>query len=137
MTIRRIKIIVVIAAAFCLLSISGPLGFLAAASAASPTTGNNSSPNCSDRSDSGIEKCLKTNPIVHDLNLIVGFLSALFGVIVVGSLIFAGIQYTTAGADASRVSAAKKRITNSLIALVAFICIVAFLQWIIPGGVLN
>lgn len=92
---------------------------------------------CTNSSTSGIQNCLKTNPIVHDLNLIVGFLSALFGVIVVGSLIFAGIQYTTAGADAGRVSAAKKRITNSLIALVAFICIVAFLQWIIPGGVLN
>jgi len=95
------------------------------------------SSNCTNSTTSGIQTCLKNNPIVHDLNLIVGFFSALFGVVVVGSLIFAGIQYATAGADSSRVSAAKKRITNSLIALIAYICIVAFLQWIIPGGVLN
>jgi hypothetical protein len=92
--------------------------------------------NCTDKTQAGLQKCLQDNPIVHDLNLAVSFLSAIVGVVIVGSLIYAGIQYTLAGENAQAVGAAKQRIIKTLVALVSFISIFAFLQWIIPGGVL-
>lgn len=78
---------------------------------------------------------LDSNPIVKDLKLLINLLSAGVAVIVVISLIFAGIQYTTSGGDAQKVAAAKSRIYNSVFALVAFLFLYAFLQWLVPGGV--
>ncbi len=83
------------------------------------------------------QKCLQDNPIVKDLNTIVNFLSGLVGGVVVGVIILGGIQYSMAGDKAEAVSAAKKRITNGVLALVAFLFIFAFLQWLIPGGVFG
>ncbi|OVE79236.1 hypothetical protein BVY00_00985 [bacterium G20] len=83
------------------------------------------------------EQCLKQSPIVHDLNIVVDFLSGLVGVVVLGVIILGGIQFATAGDKAEAVSAAKKRITNGVIALVAFLFIFAFLQWLIPGGIFG
>lgn len=83
------------------------------------------------------EDCLQKNPIVNDLNIIVGFLSGLVGVIVVGVIILGGIQYIAAGDKADAVSAAKKRIVNGVIALAAFLFVFAFLQWLIPGGLFK
>jgi hypothetical protein len=84
-----------------------------------------------------LNACVKSNPIVKDLNSIVNVLSGLVGVVVVGVIILGGIQYSMAGDKAEAVSAAKKRITNGLIALLAFMFIFAFLQWLIPGGVFK
>ena len=39
--------------------------------------------------------------------------------------------------DPNHVAEAKKRISNALLALVAWLLIYAFLQWIIPGGLLS
>lgn len=78
-----------------------------------------------------------TNPIVKDLNDIVKVLSGLVGVVVVGMIILGGIQYSMAGDKAEAVSAAKKRIINGVTALVAFLFIFAFLQWLIPGGIFK
>ena len=81
------------------------------------------------------------NPIVNDINLVVTFLSAAVGVVILGSLIWGGIQYMTAGSDVgqqgkpSQVAAAKHRITNSLIALLVYLLTFSFLQWLVPGGI--
>ncbi len=83
------------------------------------------------------DTCLQKNPIVKDLNTIVNFLSALVGVVVVGVIILGGIQFATAGDKAEAVSAAKTRIVNGVIALVAYLFIFAFLQWLIPGGLFR
>jgi flagellar basal body-associated protein FliL len=83
-----------------------------------------------------LSNCLKKNPIVNDLNIAVNFLSAGAGIIIIGSIIVAGIQYSFAGSNANEVSAAKNRIRDALIALFAFFFIWGFLQWLIPGGVL-
>ncbi len=83
------------------------------------------------------QQCLKQSALVQDLNTIVNFLSGLVGVVVVGVIILGGIQYSMAGDKAEAVSAAKKRITNGLIALLAFLFIFAFLQWLIPGGIFS
>lgn len=70
------------------------------------------------------------------LVLFINALSAMVGVVVVGMIIMGGIQYAMSADDPQKVSAAKDRIRNAIIALVAFIFTYAFLQWIVPGGVL-
>lgn len=80
---------------------------------------------------------LKNNPIVKDLNVVVNFLSAAVGIVVVGMLITAGIQYSMAGGSSDAVSKAKGRITNALLALAVYLLLFGFLQWIVPGGLFN
>lgn len=80
---------------------------------------------------------LKTNPIVVDINDFVKFLAAVVGIAVVGSIILGGIQYSSAGDNPQAVVAAKKRITDGLLALLAFLLTFAFLEWLIPGGVFS
>ena len=65
---------------------------------------------------------------------VVAAMSALVGIFVAGSFIFAGIQYSTAGGDSGKVSAARQRILKALVALVAFIFFYAFIRWILPGA---
>lgn len=74
--------------------------------------------------------------IIKYLVIFINVLAALAGVIMVGSLVFAGIQYAASADDPNIISAAKKRIRDTIIALAAFIFMYSFLQWIIPGGVL-
>jgi hypothetical protein len=90
---------------------------------------------CSNSSNAGIQSCVKNNQIVKDINAIVNFLSAGVGIVVIGSLIVGGIQYSLAGDNATALQAAKKRITDAMIALIVFIFIFAFLQWLLPGGI--
>lgn len=80
------------------------------------------------------DECLKQTPIVTNLNNIIKFMSAGIGIVVIAVIIIGGIQYTLAGDNASAITAAKQRIINGLIALVAFIFMFALLQWLIPGG---
>jgi hypothetical protein len=47
----------------------------------------------------------------------------------------AGVQYTTSRDNPQAVQAAKQKIWNVLIGLLAFFFLYAFVQWIIPGGV--
>lgn len=75
--------------------------------------------------------------IVTYLIAFINVLSAMVAIVVVGSIIVGGIQYTTAADDPQKVSAAKMRIYNSILAFLFFIFMYAFLQWIVPGGVLN
>ncbi len=50
-------------------------------------------------------------------------------------LIIGAIQYSASGGDPNGVKAAKTKITNVLIGIVAYIFLYSFLQWLIPGGV--
>lgn len=67
----------------------------------------------------------------------VNVLSSMVALVVVASIIWAGIQYTSSEGDPQKVAKAKSRITNSIIAFLVFILLYAFLQFIIPGGLLN
>ena len=78
------------------------------------------------------EKCGITRYIVLFINV----LSAALGVIVTGVIIVAGIQYSASGSNPQATAAAKKRIPNAVLALVFFVAMYGFLQWIVPGGVL-
>jgi hypothetical protein len=51
-------------------------------------------------------------------------------------LVVAGIQYITSLANPTSVAAAKKRITNAIIALVMWLMMFAALQFLMPGGIL-
>jgi hypothetical protein len=87
-----------------------------------PVTGGN----CSD-----LSKC---DVIQHYINPFVNFLAALVGVAVVVSLIIGGIQYGSSAGDPSKVTAAKNRMRNALLALVTFLFLYALLNFLIPGG---
>lgn len=63
-------------------------------------------------------------------------LTGLMGVVVAISIIVAGIQYGSAASDPGKVVAAKKRLTAAILALLSYLFMFAFLQWLLPGGIL-
>ncbi len=76
------------------------------------------------------------NPIVSYLTAIVNFLSMGVGIVIIGSVMVGGIQYMTAGGNPQSTQAAIGRITNALIALITFIFLFAFFNWLMPSGML-
>jgi hypothetical protein len=84
-----------------------------------------------------IQKCVSDNRIIKDLQAILNALTAGVAVIIVIMIIIGGIQYMTAGESPEAVNKAKQRIMNALIALLAFIFLGAFLQWLVPGGIFD
>lgn len=61
-------------------------------------------------------------------------LTALVGIAAVASIIVAGIQYASSADDAGAVTKAKQRIFNTILGLVAYIFLLAFLNYLVPGG---
>jgi len=82
-----------------------------------------------------LARCVRKNPITQWIVFATNTLSAGAGVIIVLMVVIGGIQYSTAGANPQAVNAAKGKIVNALIALLALTFLYAFLQWLIPGGV--
>lgn len=68
---------------------------------------------------------------------ITNFLSAGVGMVIVASIIVGGITMSTAHGNPDQFAKGRSRILNSLIGLVVFIFGAAFLQYIIPGGMLD
>ncbi len=68
------------------------------------------------------------NPVINALGIIVVLA-------VVISIVIGGIQYTTSADQPGAVQAARQRIINAVLALLAFTFLWSFLQWIIPGGI--
>ncbi len=71
------------------------------------------------------------------LQTAVNLLTALAGLAITGSVIFAGIQYSAAGGNPQATSKAKTRIINSFVALLALVFLFAFFQWLVPGGIFG
>jgi hypothetical protein len=63
--------------------------------------------------------------------------TAAFGIIAVISLILGGITYASSAGDPQKVAAGKKRIFNTIVAIVAYFFLYGFLQFLIPGGLFN
>jgi len=80
----------------------------------------------------GGKNCISTNLRKITEAAIIGV-----GVIITVMIVIAGIQYMTARDNAQAVQAAKSKIMNAFIALVAFIFLYAFLQWLVPGGLFS
>lgn len=79
----------------------------------------------------------KGNPIADMTFAIIRFLSAGVGLVIIGSVIVAGIQYSASNGDPQAASKAKARISSTLIALLIFIFSYALLNYLTPGGFLN
>jgi hypothetical protein len=73
------------------------------------------------------------NPILDMSFAIIRLLSDGVGIVVIASVVVAGIQFTTARNDPQNVANATNRIRASLIALLIFIFAYAILNYIIPG----
>lgn len=71
------------------------------------------------------------------VNPFINLLSVTFGLIAVISIIMGGMQYAASTGDSQKVTQAKQRITNTLIAVVAYFFLYGFLQFLIPGGLFN
>lgn len=71
------------------------------------------------------------------LNKAIDLASALVGLTVVISIIMGAIQFSASGGDPQKATNARNRIRNSVIALVAFLLLYSFLQFLIPGGLLH
>ena len=76
------------------------------------------------------------NPIVLGIIFFINVISALIGFGAVLMIVVAGIQYSAAGDNAQSIQSAKKKITNVLIGLAAYIAFYSILNWLVPGGVL-
>jgi hypothetical protein len=71
------------------------------------------------------------------INPAINTLSACFGVIAVISIIIGGINYSTSEGDPQKTSRAKNRIFNTIIAVIAYMFLYAFIQFLVPGGVFE
>lgn len=69
------------------------------------------------------------------LNPAIQLLAVCVGLIVVIALVYGGIEYITSAGDPQKAANAKKRIMSALIGFVAFLLLYAFLQFIVPGGI--
>jgi hypothetical protein len=78
----------------------------------------------------------KCDLIDNYINPLIDLLAALVGVAVVISLVIGGIQYGSSGGDSQKVTAAKNRIRNAIIALITFVFLYTMLNFLIPGGLL-
>ena len=76
-------------------------------------------------------------PIFDYILLTTNLLSAAVGVVVVTMIAVGGVQYISARDNPQAVSAARGRIFNAVLALILYMAVAAFLQWLVPGGVLS
>lgn len=72
--------------------------------------------------------------ITSYIRLFTNGLSALVGIVIVVMVVVGGIQYSMARDNPQAVAAARQKIINAVLALLLFVFMFAFLQWIIPGG---
>lgn len=80
------------------------------------------------------ENCSDCTTLEKDVQLIMNVLIIGVGLVVTLMIVIAGIQYTLARENPQAVQAAKSKITNAVIAMVSFMLIYTFIQWIVPGG---
>lgn len=77
------------------------------------------------------------NPIADFTFSIIRFLSVGVGIVLVLSLIIAGIQYMTAGGEPQSMAKAKSRIMSTVIALLVYIFAYTILNFVVPGGLIK
>lgn len=117
--------------------ISVPLGSVAFADVCGGGTDSKGNPENSVTTTIDIGCTGKGNAIVDMLFAIIRFLSAGVGLVIIGSIIFGGIQYTSSRGDPQATAKAVQRIQASVIALIIFIFGYAILGYLIPAGFLK
>lgn len=80
------------------------------------------------------DECLRENELIKFIKVAVNIMSALVGVVVTAMIVIGGIQYASAGGSPNATSAAKKRIFNAILALIAYLFLFVILEWLLPGG---
>lgn len=78
------------------------------------------------------ENCGIVKILVDGINI----LSALAGMVIIGSIIIAGYQYMTARDNSGQIQQARTRIIWAISAMILFIFMYALLNFLVPGGVL-
>jgi len=80
---------------------------------------------------------LEQNPIFEWMVYFINV--ATFGVLVllVGSIVVGGIQYSVSQGNPQKTAAARDRIISALIGLALFSLMAVILQWLIPGGIFS
>ena len=71
------------------------------------------------------------------LRQLIVLLSALVGVAAVGGIAFSAVQYASAHDDSGQAKSAQDRIRNIVYGLLAYGFMVAIINWLIPGGVIQ
>lgn len=89
--------------------------------------------NCDGRTNP--EECLRNNPILEWTIFITNVLAVGVGVVVTIMIIIGGIQYASAGSNPQAIQSAKKKIANAILALLAYMFLYAFVQYLVPGGI--
>jgi hypothetical protein len=79
----------------------------------------------------------KGNPIMDMLFAAIRFLSYGVGLVIVGSLTYAGIQYTASRGDPNAHAQAVKRIQANAFALLLFVFAFAIVNYLVPGALLK
>lgn len=77
----------------------------------------------------------KQNPIFAMLSVVISFLTALFGMILVFVIVISGFQYILAAGDSDNVKGAKDRLKAAATGLVLFILMYSVLQLLLPPDV--
>jgi hypothetical protein len=85
---------------------------------------------------SDYDSALCSNIIQNYINPIILFLGGGVGLIIIIMIVIGSIQFITSGGDPNHVAEAKKRISNAILALIVWLLVYAFLEWIVPGGLL-
>jgi hypothetical protein len=74
------------------------------------------------------------NPIMDLLFAFIRFLSVGVGLVVVASIILAGIQYSTSEGNPETTQAAKNRVRDAVIGLIIYLFAFSLVQYLVPGG---
>jgi hypothetical protein len=112
---------------------TAPIGDLGTCTAADPGKYCNSDPalKC------GTTSSKQCDFVAKYVNPAIALLSVAFGLFATISIILGGIAFATSAGDPQKASKAKARITNTVIAVVAYMFLYAFLQFLIPGGLFR
>lgn len=74
--------------------------------------------------------------IIKMIITITNIVAGIAALVIVGTLIWGGILYSSAGADPGKVQAAKSKLIAGMTALLLLVFGYAIVQWLTPGGIL-
>lgn len=83
------------------------------------------------------EVLVANNSLVALVRRTIQFFTVVVGVVITAVIVWAGIEYSSAGGDPNKTTAAKHRIRNAIIALVVYIFLGTLLNFLVPGGIFS
>lgn len=92
---------------------------------------------CNSAKKEAVDGKVQGTGVYELLKFVLKLLIAGIGIVAVGSVVYAGILYASAGDNQQQVQNAKNNIKNVAIGIVAFGLMFIALNWLIPGGVFG